>query len=138
MDAVVDRDDRAARGQRRQDVVRRVEELHAFAPEIHRERELFRHRVRAGRLDNRAEPRAQRLDRVAIGAAAEHDVVVDGILAPELPQQVAHVRADAVVAKLAPSMAMRIRSHSSPFQARRKAETGPSIVLLVERQWLAR
>ena len=55
VDAVVDRHDRAARRQRRQHVVRRVEQVGALAPQVAAERELLADRVPGRRLRNRAE-----------------------------------------------------------------------------------
>ncbi len=101
VNAVVDGDDAAARRQRRQYVMRRMEELGPDAAERRRQRELLRDGIRVGRLGDRPEPRSQFFDRVAVVLAAKDDVLVRRILPPELAQQVAHVRADAVVAKLA-------------------------------------
>ena len=101
VDAVVDRHDRAARRQRRQHVVRRVEQLDPFAPEIDRDRELLGHRIRRRAFDHRPEPPSQRLDGVTVVLLTEHDVFVRHVLPRELPQQIAHVGADAVIAQLA-------------------------------------
>src|SRR5262249_7875693 len=101
VDAVVNGDDRPAGGQRRQHVGRRGKELAGSPPQIDRNRELLRDRVRLRRLDDRAEPRPELLHRFEVRLATEHDVVVRVLLARELPQQVPHVRADPVVTELA-------------------------------------
>jgi hypothetical protein len=78
-----------------------MEELSPFAAQIHRQRELLGDGVGAGRLDHRPEARPQLFNRVAVGALAEDHVLVDRVLPRQLPQQVADVGADAVVAELA-------------------------------------
>ena len=54
VDAVVNRDDRAARRQRRQHVVRRVKQIDPLAAQIERKRELLAHRVVRRRAPERA------------------------------------------------------------------------------------
>ena len=59
VDAVVDRHDRAARRQRRQHVVRRVEQVDPLAAQIERQRELLAHRVVRRALGNGPEVLAE-------------------------------------------------------------------------------
>ena len=62
MDAVVNRHDRLARRQRRQDVVRRVKQVYALAPQIERNRDLLAYRVARRALRNRSEVRPKLAD----------------------------------------------------------------------------
>ena len=100
VDAVVDRDDRSARHERRQHIVRRVEERHAFAPE--RERNLASAR-RSSSCPPIRRPR-RKFSPSVISAAhilgtAEQDVLGLLVQTRQVPKQIADVGADAEIVK---------------------------------------
>ena len=100
MDAVVDRDDRSAGDERRQHVVRRVEERDAFTPERQRDPELLADRIVARGFRHGPEILAERAKRLAVVGPGEHDKLGLTIEPRQVPQQVADVRADAEIVQL--------------------------------------
>ena len=101
MDAVVNRHDGAARRQRRQHVVRRMKQVDARSRRtLSGTANCSRTGVARRRLGHRAEVRAAFHDGREVLLAAQDHVLGRLVLLRELPQQVAHVRADAVVAQL--------------------------------------
>ena len=142
MDAVVNGDDRTARGQRRQHVMRRMEQLDCLASDVDRDRELLADRVRASVFDDGPELRTERVHRVAVVRLAENDVLVTVVLPRELTQQIADVGADAVVAQLSRvdrDSHERLLIEAFPFephvQPQKRHE--PWMVFLIERKMAA-
>ena len=101
MNAVVDGHDRPAVRQRRQYVVWRVEQGHAFASKGEWNGELFCDRVVARVRHDWTEVRAERADRVCVlGSAQQHEIGL--LIEPcQLAQQVPDVRADAEIVQFA-------------------------------------
>ena len=102
VDAVVDRHDRPAGRQRRQHVVRRVEEVDPLARGAERDARSARAPSRCRRVSTHGRKfRPEVARELAVLGAAEQDVLVDRVEPRQVAQQVAHVRADAVVVQLA-------------------------------------
>ena len=103
MDAVVDRDHRAARRQRRQHVVRRVEQVGPLAPQVERHAHLLAHGVGRRALGDRAGSSRPSAAATARSPPARQSSTysVDWSSRDEVPQQVPDVGADAVIAQLA-------------------------------------
>ena len=101
MDAVVDGDDKRRGYERRDDVVRRMEEIDTRLAQRQRDAELLQHGVIAGALDDRLESRAQRPDPVSVGVTAEQHVVVAEVVAGKTKHEVTDVGPDPVVVQLA-------------------------------------
>ena len=122
VDAVMNRHDRLAGRQRRQDVVRSVKQVGALATQVARHRDLLADRVAGRRLRNRAEIVAELTDELTVGLTAEHDILCGLIDAREVPKQVPDVGADPVVAELAGvdsyAQSVEILSGSAPFRRR--------------------
>ncbi len=88
VNAIVNRDHRPAAHERRQDVMRRVKERHAFALERERNPQLLDDRIVSRGLGDRAEVVPEQRERFAVALAAEDDELGLAIEARQLPQQV--------------------------------------------------
>ena len=97
VDAVVNGHHRAAVDQRRQHVVRLVEQVDALACQRHRQADLLGDRVGTRRFGDRAEIRADLPDRRAVLLAAQQHVLRLGVDPGQLEHQVPDVGADAEV-----------------------------------------
>ena len=85
VNAVVDRHDRSTGNERGQHVMRRVEERHALAAQRERDAHLLGDRVVAGRLGDGAKITAERVQRLAVLLAAQHDELGVSVEAREVP-----------------------------------------------------
>ena len=101
VNAVVDRHDGAATNERRQHIVRRVEQGHPLALERQRDSHLLGDGIVARRLGNRPEVLAERRQRLAIPGTAEDHELGPGVDPRQVPQQIPDVGADAEVVQLA-------------------------------------
>ena len=97
----MDRHDRSAGREERQDVVGHVEQVDPFASQAEWDPELLGHRVRGSTLRHRPEILAKRLTQRAVLRATEENVLVLVVEASEVTNEVLDVSANAKVTDLA-------------------------------------
>ena len=97
MNAVVNRHDVGSRRQRRDHVVRGMEEVHPCPPQVEGHGQLFLDRIVTGRLDERLETGTLGPEGLGVLRPAEQHVGVSAVIPGKFAQDVADVRADAVV-----------------------------------------
>ncbi len=100
VDDVVDRHHRRAGQAHGKDVVRRVVEIEALLPRLRGERGQLAEGVASGALRHQPDPIA-RGEQPLVAGAVEEDPLDRAVEAHEAVHEVAHVRADAVVGRLA-------------------------------------
>ena len=96
----MDGDDRSARGQRRQHVVRGMKEIRPRASEIERHGELLGDRVVSRAVGHRTKVVTELLDVLAVLTAAEEDILGLLVQTREPAHEISHIGADAEVVQL--------------------------------------